>query len=552
MFVRAKKSGAYEYLQVVENQRVDGRVQQRVIATLGRLDLLKQTGKVDALISSCARFAERVAVIDAHKRGQLSPAKTIKIGPSLVFERLWRQLNLHRIIPNLLANRNYEFDLERAIFLTVLHRLMVSGSDRAAEVWRSDYDIAGVDSLQLHHLYRAMAWLGESLPADQQFAATPFAPRCNKDQIEERLFAERKDLFSGLELVFFDTTSIYFEGSGGRSIGAYGKSKDHRSDLKQMVVGVVLDEAGRPICCEMWPGNTTDAKTLIPVVDRLQQKFAIGRICIVADRGMISKQTIRQLQNPSRGVHFILGARMRALKEVRETVLSDEGPFEQVYGPKKSSKDPAPLAVKEVWVESRRYVVCYNQDQARKDAADRQAIIGGLQDQLKRGDKSLVGNEGYRKYLKAPSEGRVFAIDKQKIETESRYDGIWVLQSDLELSAREVALRYKELWMVESIFRTMKSILQSRPIYHKRDETIRGHVFCSFLALVVLKELQSRMAERGWVAEWNRLKDDLDSLTETTVESAGKSFVIRSQLRGDAGRAIQAAGVCLGPGVRTV
>ena len=287
-------------------------------------------------------------------------------------------------------------------------------------------------------------------------------------------------------------------------------------------------------------------------MDRLQQKFAIGRICIVADRGMISKQTIRQLQNPSRGVHFILGARMRALKEVRETVLSDEGPFEQVYGPKKSSKDPAPLAVKEVWVESRRYVVCYNQDQARKDAADRQAIIGGLQDQLKRGDKSLVGNEGYRKYLKAPSEGRVFTIDEQKIETESRYDGIWVLQSDLELSAREVALRYKELWMIESIFRTMKSILQSRPIYHKRDETIRGHVFCSFLALVVLKELQSRMAERGWVAEWNRLKDDLDSLTETTVESAGKSFVIRSQLRGDAGRAIQAAGVCLGPGVRTV
>ncbi len=135
MFVRAKKSGAYEYLQVVESQRVDGHVRQRVIATLGRLDVLQATGKIDALLSSCARFAEQVSVLDAHKRGQLPPAETVKIGPPLVFERLWRQLGIPDVIHQLLAGRKYEFDVERAIFLTVLHRLMVSGSDRAAEHW---------------------------------------------------------------------------------------------------------------------------------------------------------------------------------------------------------------------------------------------------------------------------------------------------------------------------------------------------------------------------------------------------------------------------------
>ncbi len=168
MFVRAKKSGAYEYLQVVESQRLDGHVRQRVIATLGRVDLLQATGKIDALLSSCARFAQRVSVIDAHKRGTLPPAETIKIGPPLVFGRLWEQLKIKDVLETLLAGRRYEFSVERAIFLTVLHRLMVSGSDRAAEQWCRQYAVEGVNDLQLHHLYRAMAWLGEELPANRQ------------------------------------------------------------------------------------------------------------------------------------------------------------------------------------------------------------------------------------------------------------------------------------------------------------------------------------------------------------------------------------------------
>ena len=157
MFVRTKSSGAYQYLQVVENERIDGQVRQRVIGTLGRLDVLQAKGQVDGLISSCARFAQKVSVLDAYRRQALPVAQTIKIGPPLVFERLWQELNLPEILNALLAGRRYGFAVERAIFLTVLHRLMVSGSDRAAEQWSRDYAIAGLPPLQLHHLYRAMA-----------------------------------------------------------------------------------------------------------------------------------------------------------------------------------------------------------------------------------------------------------------------------------------------------------------------------------------------------------------------------------------------------------
>ena len=240
---------------------------------------------------------------------------------------------------------------------------------------------------------------------------------------------------------------------------------------------------------------------------------------------------------------------MRAVKEIREKVLSDPGPYQEVYGPKVRSKDPAPLQVKEVQVGDRRYIVCYNPDQARKDRADREAIVEALRDQLKRGDKSLIGNKGYRKFLKA-TEGRRFEIDPAKVEAEARFDGIWVLQTDTALAPVDVALQYKELWMVEAVFRSLKSVLETRPIYHKCDDTIRGHVFCSFLALVLLKELQARLEASGWHPEWERLKDDLEALEEVTVVNAGKTFVIRSQTRGDAGKALQAVGVALGPALR--
>lgn len=550
MFVRTKKSGAYQYLQIVENERIDGKVRQRVIVTLGRLDVLQSKGQLDGLLSSCARYAQQVSVIDAYKRNALPAAESVKIGPPLVFERIWEQLHLKPILETLLAKRKYGFAVERAIFLTVLHRLITSGSDRAAEQWRHDYLINGVDELKLHHLYRAMAWLGEALPADQQAAATPFAPRCIKDLIEESLFACRQSLFSSMDIVFFDTTSIYFEGQGGQTIGQRGHSKDHRPDLKQMVVGAVIDNSGMPICCELWPGNTTDVKTLIPIVDRLRERFHIGCVCIVADRGMISKKTIAELGKSVRDVRFILGARMRLVKEVRNIILSDTRPYEQVYAAKRTSKDPSPLSVKEVKIASRRYVVCYNEDQAKKDRYDREAIIESLKVQLKGGDKSLVGNKGYRKYIKSSSSSKHFEIDEDKIEAEQKYDGVWVLQTDLALSAKEVALRYKELWMVEQIFRTIKSILENRPVYHKSDAAIRGHVFCSFLALVLLKQLQSRMEQRGSVTEWERLKGDLDNLQEVTVKASGQPFVIRTQTRGDAGKAIQAVGLHLGPVVR--
>ena len=544
MFARVKKSGLYEYLQIVQNRREGTKTIQRVVATIGRMDQIQQKGEIENLVRSLSRFSEKVLLVLSGKSDVRADAK--KIGTALICERLWKELEIGKIIRRLLAERKFGFDVERAIFLTVLHRLFISGSDRSCDRWHRDYVIDGVDDLSLHHLYRAMAFLGDQIE-DQQ-GCTPFSPRCTKDVIEEDLFLARRDLFSGLDCVFFDTTSIYFEGEGGETIGELGHSKDHRPDLHQMVVGVILDEHGQPVCSEMWPGNTTDVTTLVPVIKRLRSRFAIGRICVVSDRGMISAETMAYLEEEK--ISYILGARMRRSKEVKEEVLSRAGRYREVHPEGVSTKDPSPLKVKEVIVDGRRYIVCLNEKQARKDAADRQAIIDSLQEKLKSNPKSLVGNKGYRKYLKLDRE--TVAINQEKIAEEARYDGKWVLKTNTTLTAEQTALKYKELWQVEQVFRDMKSVLDTRPIFHKRDETIRGHVFCSFLALVLRKELDRRLEKAGHCFEWTDIKQDLKALQEITIEDRGKTLAIRSECLGTCGKVFQAVGVAIPPTIREV
>lgn len=548
MFFRKKTTGGRCYLQIVENRWEDGRPRQHVLLTLGRLDALQADGALDTLLQSGARFSSDLLLLTAHQRGQVPTVATRHIGPGLLFERLWRQTACQRVLQELVAERKFDFSVERAVFLTVLHRLMAPGSDRAAHKWQADYLLEGVGELKLHHLYRAMAWLGEELPSDRQGARTPFAPRCIKDLFEERLFSVRRDLFSSLDLVFFDTTSLYFQGQGGQTLGQRGHSKDHRPDLRQMIVGVVLDGQGWPVCCELWPGNVTDVKSLVPVVDRLQARFGIGQVCIVADRGMISRETIAELEDLRRGWLYILGARMRSQSEVRDEVLSRAGRYHVVHPKGTGASDPSPLKVKEVLVEQRRYVICLNEDQRKKDEADRQAIVEALREQLKRGDKSLVGNKGYRKYLR--TQGAAFALDEEKLAQEARYDGKWVLRTNTTLSPTEVALKYKQLWMVEHLFRDCKSLLETRPIYHKCDETIRGHVFCSFLALVLARELMQRLESKGMDLEWADVLRDVDAMTEVEVEQDGRRFLLRSEARGVCGKVFQAAGIALPPTIR--
>ena len=547
MFVREKRLNGYTYLYLVETVREDGRAKQRIIKNLGRKEALAASGALERLASSVARYAERALVLSQIEAGNPERLVCKRIGAPLLFGRLWEETGCRAVIEGVLTQRAFEFPVERAILATVLHRIMVSGSDRACEKWLGDYDIPGVDGLALHHLYRAMAWLGEELGADQQAGAKPFAPRTVKDLIEERLFERRRDLFSELSVVFMDTTSLSFTGAGGETLGERGYSKDHRPDLLQMIVGVVIDAEGRPICSEMWPGNTADVSVLVPVVDRLRSRFAIGRVCVVADRGMISAATIAALEE--RGLEYVLGARERTDGLVRTVVLADQRPFTPLCIPRAGDQETQ-LFIKEVRVEGRRYIVCRNEAEAEKDAADRQAIVAALDQQLKRGDKALIGNSAYRRYLRTTSDRRAFEIDAGKLAEEARYDGLFVLRTNARITPLQAVLRYRDLIQVEDLFRTAKTLMRTRPIYHSSDAAIRGHVFCSFLALILRKELDERCRTAGFRPEWGDVLRDLDRLQEVAISKDGRQITLRTPATGVIGPLFKAARIALPPNVR--
>lgn len=521
MFVRIKRGGnkkhPHDYLQVVESYRAGGMPRQRVIANLGRLDRLTAEGQLDGLVESLARFSQRLRVLRAAQAPRVEGCQARLWGAPLVFGRLWQRQGIGEIVERLAAGRRFRFDIERACFAMALQRLCRPGSDLVGSTWLATVEAPGLARLALQHLYRTAAFLAEV-----------------RGDLERELFLRDRDLFGAeLDLLFIDTTSLYVYRDSETAWRRRGYSRDRRGDLPQWVLCVAVDRTGWPVAWEVFPGNTADQAALVRVVALLRERLRVRRVVVVADRGMMSRQTIRCLsEHPTAPFDYILGCRMRAEREVREQVLARAGRYEAV----------APnLEVKEVHVEGRRYVVCRNPDQARKDAQARRAIVEQLEAALVAGAKGLVRNSGFRRFVKI--ERGAVRIDRAAVEADARLDGKYVLRTNTTLPAAEVAQSYKSLWRVERTFREEKSTLQVRPIYHHRDDTSIGHIVASFLALRLEVELQRRLDEAGVERSWPQLMHELAQVQAVDLALDGERWRIRTDLVGQAHAVFRAAGV---------
>jgi transposase len=300
------------------------------------------------------------------------------------------------------------------------------------------------------------------------------------------------------------------------------------------VLCVAVNAEGWPIAWEIFPGNTADQKALRQVVALLRQRFRIRRVTVVADRGMISQDTVKLLtEHDQAPFDYVLGCRMRRQKEVNETVLARAGRYQQV---------DVNLEVKEVQVGGRRYVVCRNPVEAQKDAAAREAILDKLRQTIeKQGAKAVIGNRGYARFLKV-AKGSV-SVDEAAVKRDAWLDGKFVLTTNTDLPTAEVAQTYKSLWRVERTFREQKSTLEVRPIYHQRDDTSIGHIVASFLALRLEVDLQQRLEERENKVSWLDLMRDLGQVQSVLVELDGQRYQLRTDLVGAVHKAFAAAGV---------
>ncbi len=521
MFVRVKRSGsgrhAREYLQIVESRRDGGRVRQHVIATLGRRDELVAEGTLDSLLQSLARFSERLRVVERVRAAGVEAGAARAWGPALVFGRLWETQGLPDLLRARARGRRFEFDVERACFALALQRLCAPGSDLQGAAWVRTVECPGFEALELQHLYRTVGWLAQVRP-----------------ELETDLFWRDRDLFSqSLDLVFIDTTSTYIYRTEETPLRRRGYSRDRRPDLPQVVLCVAVDRHGWPVAWDILPGSTADIPAFVAMLTRLRQRFRLGRVIVVADRGMVSAATLALLEGAADApFEFIVGCKLRRQKEISEEVLARAGRYRAVADN---------LEVKEVVVDDRRYVVCRNPVEAKKDAAARGRIVAKLEAALAHGPKSVLGNRGFARFVRV-QRGAV-TLDRAAIERDARLDGKFVLRTNTALDAADIARAYKSLWRVERTFRETKSTLEVRPVFHHRDDTTIGHIVGCFLALRLEVDLQRRLDARGVDVAWPDLMRDLSELRAVELTLDGQRYRLRTELRGAAFAAFAAAGV---------
>jgi len=499
MFIREKrrinKDGTVvTYLQLVENRRVEGKTRQRVLCTLGRVDDPTLPKRLEGLVETASRYAEAERLVLS--RGVR--VRTATWGPHLVWGRLWRE-TVGPIVERVLTHER----LSKAVYLMVLHRLCDPGSKRACFRFGEDVYGAGFEALGLHDLYRALDLLSQG-----------------KEEIERAWLGRIRDLFTDLELVYFDTTSTYLEGTHPEELASFGYSRDKRPDKRQLALGVVVTQEGLPVAHLLLPGRTADPAALGEAIAYLGEELGLGRVVVCCDRGMVSQGNLVALREA--GLSYIVAIRMRREKGISEAVLAHPGRWREVAENLKVKEVPVPG-------EEDRYILCYNPLGAEEDRRAREAIVAYLAEKLPTGNVKGLLKGAARRYVRV--QGGKAQLDRGAIEADARYDGRWILRTNTDLPPQEVALAYKGLWQVEQAFRTLKTPLELRPIYHWRESRVRGHVIVCFLAFLLRQALRLRLEEVGWEGSFTELLEGLSRVRAVEIEDgAGARYRLRDEI----------------------
>lgn len=532
MFLKRKlsknKDGSVrEYLQVVESKRINGKPRQIVLLTLGNARDPDIQNMRDNLIRVLAESSEKIEILNLDTDLKAEWSKSWGLG--LVFERLWKESGLQIIFKSEMKDlEKVEFSIELAIFNMVLNRVSEPCSKRALGRWEEDS--YGLPHFDLHQYYRAMDYLVE-----------------RKTNIEQNVFTQMRDLFcQTLDIVFFDTTTlVYFgeEDTQAREIRelkrakkkgiklnadqekfiknspllAHGFSKDHRSDLPQIVVGVLMSKEGIPLAHEVFSGNTNDISCFQAIIKQVKEKYCIGKVILVGDRGMICQKSLDLLH--AEKLQYILGYRMRTIpKQDRYWILSKDD-LEKV-------RDD--LSYKEVKYNDQCLWVCYNPERARLDAEKREDIIERIQTKIKDGSiLSVVDNANYKKFLKIT--GNAPKLDPDAVERDALYDGMYVITSNTKLNGSELIETYRGLWQVEHAFRNLKTELEMGPIYHWKDDRIRAHVMICFLALVLRTLFYKKLRAEDPKVSYQEVFSSLRSFEAVGLQFKNKSVVLRTE-----------------------
>ena len=542
--VRRTKDGEVVYLQLAHNEwdPVAKQSKVRVLYSFGREDQLDRDAIV-RLIGSLQRALEPDQALAATAAPGLAFIESRPMGGAWALDGIWQELAVDRTLERLLRGRRLDGRAERVIFAMVANRALKPVSKLACSKWVTERAwIAGLAELDEDSCYRSMDWLLEV-----------------EDELCEAVYFATADLLNlEVDLLFFDTTSTYFErdeeeqdvvdqdGNVVReAFRVRGHSKDHRDDLPQIVIAMAVTRDGIPIRVWCWPGNTSDQELIRQAKDDLRA-WKLSRVVWVADRGFQSAENRRYLQRA--GGHYILGEKLRGNDKEAKAALSRQGRYHTVAGN---------LGVKEVIIDDGtmrdRFVICHNPEEAKRDKAVREQLLEQIQeaiadsDSLSAADRNklygaLCTKPGYKRFIRTTKTGRL-RIDRAAVKAEAHLDGKFLLRtSDPTLTAEDVALGYKQLLVIERAWREMKTTLDLRPVHHRKEDRIRAHVILCWLALLLI-----RIAENQTSQTWRNLRDELERMHLGTFQGPAGTSQQRTELTAGHKHILSALGIAQPP-----
>jgi transposase len=511
MFIKITKSGQHKYAQLVKSYRENRVVKHKVMLNFGRLDQIENNPSIQRL---AVRLQELSKVKNRVDLDSFSEAQIVNWG-YVVYKKIWNEFDLDSILTKLKESGKTQFDLNNACFLMTVQHLLEPRSKLGTYHHQDRY--VQLPPVDLNHLYRSLDILW-----------------AHKETLEEYLFRKNRHLFNlQVDVVFYDVTTFHFESVKADTLKDFGYSKAGKFNEVQVVLGLLMDCEGRPIGYELFPGNTFEGKTLEASLEKLERRFGIRRVIIVADRGLNSKFNLKKIID--KGYGYIVASRIKNMpKRIQEEILNSDGYTEldpeenicyKVIDYLNQAKDNGKISKL-----TEKIIVTYSPARAKKDRADRERLVEKAKLLLENKSRIKASSKrGGKKYLKGRGELN-WVLDQEAIAKDERFDGYYGIQtSEKELKAQDVLDAYHTLWKIEESFRVMKSTLEVRPVFHWTELRIKGHFVVCFLAFLLERTLEFQLKKANISASPERIREALNAMNFVEMEIEQKKLCVKTK-----------------------
>jgi transposase len=523
MFVKRTRGGSNHkpiyYYQLAESYRDKDKVKHRILCTLGREDELMAKGGFDKLMEKFAALSKQYLLVS---KSQESIKDTLIYGPMLVINYLWKHLEMQSLLEGIQQGYKIEFSLEQAVKLMISNRLIDPMSKLAIDRWKGEIYGEDFESIELQHLYRSLDILAD-----------------HKDMVEKSFFEKTRNLFkSPVSIVFYDLTTLYFESQQADALKKYGYSKDNKTDCVQVVIGLVINQDGLPISYHLFPGNTYEGKTVVPVLNKLRKDFLLERIIFVGDKGIVGNEIMQELS--SAGYEYIIAAKISKVAEEHHPEILNRENYTRI--------DDI-ISTHQIITEGQRLVLGYSAKRAERDKRQRELLLERLQKKLdKSRNPKSVTKSAYNAYLTIEGKSKM-SIDPQKVAEKEKWDGFFGFYTNNQsMSNKQVVLTYQMLWQIENSFRVLKSTLDLRPVYHWTEKRIQGHIMICFLSLYMLRAIEYKINRQEKLnLSTDEIFDHLDKIRAVSINAFRKKVVMRTEITDENNLILRTLGIKIPP-----